>query len=513
MSTLLLSVMTSCIENDIPYARIQPNFTNIVAEGQSRPADIDTVNRSVMFYLPEEVNIAEVTIESYSLSVGAQVVGDTLLRPFDLSSSKTVTLRLYQDYQWTLSAKQNIERFFSVAGQIGQSTIDVPGRRVVAYVSENADLTKIYVESIKLGPNGSTMSLELENQYVDFSQPLSVDLIVYGKVQHWTIYIETTEAIITTQRVDAWTNVAWVYGQVEAGREVAVEYRKKGDSEWQIAPNEWLTIDGGSFCSRLIHLSATTEYETRTVSGENYGEVLSFTTGGVRQLPNSNFDEWWLNDKIWSPWPKDGEKYWDTGNKGATTLGPSNTIPTTDTPTGSGMAAMLQTKFVGIGALGKLAAGNIFVGEYVRTDGTNGILSMGRDFNLRPTKLRGFMKYATAPISSVTAGFENIKGQPDTCIIWLALIDTPQPFEIRTNPNNRNLFDPEANYVIAYGKLEVSNNVENYVPFEINIDYKSTEREPRYILVTASASKYGDYFTGGNGAVLCIDDFELMYDY
>jgi hypothetical protein len=33
-----------------------------------------------------------------------------------------------------------------------------------------------------------------------------------------------------------------------------------------------------------------------------------------------------------------------------------------------------------------------------------------------------------------------------------------------------------------------------------------------YIILVASSSKYGDYFTGGDGSVMYIDDFELVYD-
>ena len=35
------------------------------------------------------------------------------------------------------------------------------------------------------------------------------------------------------------------------------------------------------------------------------------------------------------------------------------------------------------------------------------------------------------------------------------------------------------------------------VPFQFELKYKSTSRVPKYILVTASASMYGDFFTGG----------------
>jgi hypothetical protein len=149
----------------------------------------------------------------------------------------------------------------------------------------------------------------------------------------------------------------------------------------------------------------------------------------------------------------------------------------------------------------------------VATDGTNGILSFGHEFTQRPTRVRGYLKYQTAPISSTASGFEDLKGQPDTCIVWCALIDQDSPFEIRTRPSNRQLFDPDGSYVVGYGKIEFGHDVDSYTKFEFTIDYNSTSRVPKYILLTASASKYGDYFVGGDGAVLYLDELELLYDY
>lgn len=97
--------------------------------------------------------------------------------------------------------------------------------------------------------------------------------------------------------------------------------------------------------------------------------------------------------------------------------------------------------------------------------------------------------------------------------MWSALIDSAEPFEIRTNPKNRQLFDPNGAEVVAYGNIQYGRNVDNYIEFEIEYDYKSTQRVPNYILIVGSASKYGDYFTGGNGSVLYLDDLELLYDY
>ena len=230
-------------------------------------------------------------------------------------------------------------------------------------------------------------------------------------------------------------------------------------------------------------------------------------------MPNLGFDDWWLDGKVWNPWAEGDEQYWDTGNKGATTLGNSNSVPTTDTATGSGKAAMLETKFVGIGVVGKLAAGNIFTGKYVATDGTNGILSFGREYKERPTKLKGKLRYNCVSISHASSGFENLKGQPDTCIVWVALSDSNEPYTIKTNPKTLQLFDPKDPTVIAYGYTQYGESVPNYIPFEVEFKYNSTQRIPNYIVLVASASKYGDYFTGGNGSILYVDDMELVFDY
>ncbi len=513
--SMLLAVlaMTSCLNNDIPYPHIQPNFVTFEAEGQSRSAVIDTVNRTVTVYLPENVDIYNVNISNYSISDNSEVVDNALSKPLDLSESAVVQLRNYYDWDWTISAVQSIERYFTVDGQIGSSVIDIPARRVIAYVNEAMDLNNLRVLTCKLGVDGGTENPSLAGQTVDFSHSVQVVVTNYGRREVWTIYVDTTEATVTTSRVDAWTNVAWVYGEAEAGAENTVQYRIAGDTDWTTVPDSWLTHNGGSFYARLIHLSPGTTYEARAVSGSDVGAAIEFTTGTEQQVSNSSFDDWWLNGKVWNPWAENGTPWWDTGNKGATTLGPSNTQPTSDTATGSGQAAKLETKFVGVGLLGKLAAGNIFVGSYVATDGTNGILSFGHEFTQRPTRVRGYLKYQTAPISSTASGFEDLKGQPDTCIVWCALIDQDSPFEIRTRPSNRQLFDSNGSYVVGYGKIEFGHDVDSYTKFEFTIDYNSTSRVPKYILLTASASKYGDYFVGGDGAVLYLDELELLYDY
>lgn len=507
------AAVSGCIDNNVPYPRIQPNFLSFEVENSYRATSIDTLSRKMTVYLNDVADIQNVNVMSYSITDGASVVGDALAGGMDLTSPVSVTLRLYQDYVWTITAVQNIERYFTIASQIGTSAVDAGAHRVIAYVPMSVDLKQVKVQTIRLGGSTSVMTPDLTGQTVDFSQPVTVEVTEFGRSENWTIYVEQTESNVTTERVDAWTCVAWLYGVAQVGKENGFEYRRADDTEWSKVPAEWVTHNGGSFTGRLIHLSPETAYVARACSDDETGNEIEFVTTGSATIPNASLDEWWLSGKIWNPWLEGGNQYWDTGNKGATTLGDSNSVPTDDTSTGTGKAAMLQTKFVGIASVGKLAAGNLFTGKYVRTDGTNGVLSFGREFSGRPTKIKGYLKYKSATISHATESFTRLKGQPDTCIVWTALADWNTPFEIRTKPSDRQLFDENDPQVIAYGKVQYGEDVPEYIPFEIELDYRTTQRVPRYIVIVASASKYGDYFTGGDGSVLYVDDLSLEYDY
>ncbi len=510
---LLAFVATACIKNDIPYPVIQANITSIAAEGQSATAEIDSTDRVVTLFFPEDANIYGVKISSYSLTPKASVSVGSLDDPLDLSSDYKLTISLYQDYEWTITASQNIERSFAVEGQIGAAVIDADAHTVSATVNKHVDISKVSVTECKIAPSSASVSPDLSGKLVDFSKPVTVSVDNYGHKEEWIITVSVSETVVATVSADGWTCVGWVYGEAQAGKDNGVQYRIKGDTEWIDVPKSWITHTGGDFCARITGLMPSTSYETRAVSEGNFGEVLEFTTGEIVQMPNSSFEDWWLDGKVWCPWEEGGMPFWGTGNKGAATLGQSNSVPTDDTVDGEGRAAKLETRFVGIGMFGKLAAGNIFAGSYVRTDGTNGVLSFGREFTQRPTRLTGYMKYQTAPISSTTTGYEDLKGRPDTCTVWIALVDLPEPLEIRTNPKDQQLFDENAPYVIAYGRVQSGSDIPEYSPFDIELVYRSTSRVPTYIMCAGSASKYGDFFTGGNGAVLYLDDLKLEYDY
>ncbi len=132
---------------------------------------------------------------------------------------------------------------------------------------------------------------------------------------------------------------------------------------------------------------------------------------------------------------------------------------------------------------------------------------------VRPTKLRGYYQYTTGPIDYTNKEMTDLKGQPDTCSIYIAMTDWTAPYEIRTNPSNRQLFDKNASYVIGYGELERATSMDAYEEFEIELKYRSTSIMPSFIMITCASSKYGDYFTGSTSSVLYVDQLSLDYDY
>lgn len=517
ISLLLLSVAGGCIKNDLPYPRIQQNITSIQASGESRAAAIDSADLTATVYLNEVTDIRNVSFSDFTVSDGGSADPDLSQGTYDLSSPIVVSITRYQTYQWLVKAVQDIERYFTIEGQIGETVIDAVGRRIIVSVPQSLDLHKLIVTSIKLGPAGiTTMTPDIRTGEFDFSQPVRVEVSAHGRAEEWTIYVEKVETLVNTTSVDPWSCVVWAYGSCPSDMTGAFQYKKSGDPDWKDVPQNFVTQTQGAFSCYIPHLEPLTDYVVRAVSGDNAGNEVTVTTASTEDIPDGSFDQWWLkNDKIWCPWNESGVQYWDTGNMGAATLGQSNVVPTDYTPSGSGQAAELNTRFVGIAGIGKLAAGSIYTGTFVKVDGTNGILGFGRPFTLRPTKLRGYYQYKTADISHSNREepYVSMIGRPDTCHIYVALTDWNAPYEIRTNANNRQLFNKDADYIIGYGDLQFSGTMDGYQPFEIEIKYRSTSRVPSYVLITAAASKYGDFFTGGNGAVLYVDEFSFDYDY
>lgn len=509
-------ILGSCIKNDIPYPRIPQMILSIAAEGQLKEAYIDSIAFEVDLYLEEQTDIRKVHFDEFTVSPGATSSVNLLEGSYDLSAPLFLTLSLYQEYDWEIIAHQTITRYFTVTGEIGESVIDPVAHRVVVNVPEGTDLKNLDLTAIKLGPEGiTTMTPEILPGPLDLSYPLRVEVTAHGRTEIWTIYAEVLETVVSTSSVDAWSKVVWAYGVGPADVANGFEYRRTDSSEWIAVPQKDVIQDQGNFSACIKHLEPLTEYAVRAISGADIGNEIKVTTQATADIPDGDFEQWsQTSEGMWQPWAEGSAPYWDTGNQGSWKMRTNLTTPSDHVPPGlGGKSARCETKFVSFLGIGKLGSGSIFTGNYLRTDGTDGVLAFGRPWTLRPTRLKGYYQYNAAIIDRTTDAYQSLKGRPDTCHIYVALADWSAPFEIRTKASDRQLFDRNMTSVIAYGELVVSAEMTAYKPFEIELKYKDTGRIPTYLQITCTSSKLGDFFTGGAGSVLYVDQFSFDYDY
>lgn len=539
----ILAIASCAIENDIPYPIVDGSILDIIVEGQcaaegssSSQATIDKNSYTVKLYVDDTVDLHNLRITKLTVSNDATLLIDSTVcnnyakfptvgfgsldeipissdTRVDFSNTVKMTLRTYQDYDWKITVEQIVKRSVVMENQIGNAIIDAINRNVIVYVSKDQRLDQIKVTTFDLGgEHGTVYPDPTAEAYYDFSQPRTF-YVAQGWEETsstWTVYVYQTEESASGE-VSVFTRAtsATLSGSVQSGKEPVIEYKKTTDSDWTTQPSSSIEISGTNYTTLLQQLTPGTEYECRvSIDGTTVGSQ-NFSTAPATPLTDGSFDNWNQDGKLWNPWPTGGTSFWDTGNKGAVTISDSNSIPTDETCNGSGLAASLESKYLVL----KFAAGNIFTGSYVKTVGTNGVLSFGRPFTSFPSKLRINYKYTSATIDKVGEdALSYLKGRPDSCHIYIALTDWDEPREIRTRPSERQLFDKTDSKIIAYAELVQGSSTSTYQQKDLVLDYRYTNRTPKYIVVVATASKYGDYFTGGVGSKLWLDNFELIYE-
>ena len=215
--------------------------------------------------------------------------------------------------------------------------------------------------------------------------------------------------------------------------------------------------------------------------------------------------------------PGTGERtFWDSGNAGAAAANNVLTEKSTDMVKSGTYSAKLTSKLCGMLGFNKFAAGNLFAGTYVKTDGTDGVLSFGREYDgSHPTKMRVHVNYRPAPGSGEGANSSYIgNGVSDQAQIYVAL--STEPVSIETKKAAK-LFNKDDACILAYGERTFDTAFgpdgaleQVDIPFEYYEKAKTTGA--KYLIIVCSASKFGDYFSGGPGSVMYLDDFELVYE-
>lgn len=558
---LLVLLLASCaIENDIPYPVVNGSITDIRVEGQRPPegssdtsAIIDAASKTVTLYVNDAVNISKLKITRLVVNPkDAEILIDSALCdnpdkfPFsgfasldsipmssntrvDFTNPVNFTIKTYQEYIWQVKVLQIIDRNIDVEGLIDYS-IDENGEDasiLTLYVNkEGHDLKNINITALDLGGSNGKVIPD-PTTIKDFTSPQEfVVQSSWGELRRWIVYvrlIDDEDGSSTPSTgdltVNAWSKHVFLEGKT-TDSSCSFEYVEQGGSSWKKVS---ATVSGETASAKIEGLKPATSYQCRLVnaSGNVLGES-TFTTESATELYNGSFDDWYKSDKTWYPVAQaDFSKgsFWDTSNPGTTqgagaivninpTQGNSSVVHTN-----GGKSAELRSQYVV-----KFAAASLYSGSFGGLVGLNGAkINFGQPFDSRPTSLHGFFQYAPANVSQVGKDQPSgtvSKGDPDVCSIYIALskkvltidnTDLNTFIQYKTDPN-----------VIAYGELPISQCVStngSWKEFTIDLEYKTQEKpSDMYIIVVASASKYGDYFTGGDGSVLYLDDFELIYD-
>ena len=363
-------------------------------------------------------------------------------------------------------------------------------------LTANIDMTK-FISTLKMGDYPLTIALiDAKNHYT------TADILLR--------IVSSVEAEVTS--VTPWAKFAilkgkWYSDTVPAG--LKFQYKKSSDTDWSDFTGE-LKMDGNYFSAELYALEASTSYQVRAVTDKDKEtKVISFSTGGAEDIHNLSFDNWNQSGKVWNP-NASGYSVWDSANPGTgSLLGINSTTPEESdlAVSGSGKKA---AKLESTTAVGQFVAGNIYIGKFGGVAGLGAYLDWGLNFTSRPVALKGYFKYAPKAIDKTKDPYSSLMGQMDNCSIKIYLTDWTNMFRLNTSTGTF-LSDDDPS-IIAMGDLHTDETTGGYVQFTIPIQYRNTTKIPSMVVIAAAASRLGDYFTGGVGSVLYLDEFSLEYD-
>lgn len=523
-SLLLTGAVAGCIKNDIPYPRRLGKITAFEVSGQIGEAVIDSTARTVAVEVADTVDLAQVRLVRFEMpdnTVSDPSPDDVSV--LDLSEPMEFVLTTWPDqhYTWTVSATQTMERYIRVENQVRETQFNSYERQAVVYVSTDQPKDSIVITEMKLGPTGSVITPDFTTVH-DFTSPQEFTTTYGDESEVWTVWVMQVEETLHTQDADAWAQFAYLYGTVpEGSASPGFRWRRAGSDQWQEVDQSSVTVSGTNVSALLTGLDAGTEYVYKIYSDVQEGAEVTFTTEQAAQMPNMGFDAWNTTGGVVYPNADQNENFWwDSGNTGAKLGGKTPTSQETSFVAVSGegkSAARLET----VNAIIAMAGGNVFSGHFGSVQGLGAEVFFGRPFESRPLTLSGYYSYEPVTIDNVKppSGVElpfdesTIAGQSDRCHIFVYVTAWDGPYRVNTTEHRYlDINDPD---VLGYGELidEVGTGGE-YKQFTINIKYRESNRnvKPTYCAVVAVASQYADYFTGGIGSLMYVDEFSFGYD-
>lgn len=347
-----------------------------------------------------------------------------------------------------------------------------------------------------------------------------------GKVQTKNIKFVVTTAFASPV-LTPWANFVYVRGNWLSSNvptSIKVQYKKSSSSNWvDFVAQDALQYEVNT-STKTIHaficgLDGGTRYDVRLTADSDQSSHTSATTEGVAYLPNMGFDDWVQSGDIWYPNASTSNMIWDTANGGTSTIGKYPTEKTTDAVEGN--AVKMTSLYIDATVLRTFAAGNVYTGQFskaiISLTNPGAELDWGVPFIGRPLALTGYYKYSPKAIDKNCniknpSKYNEYLNKQDKCQIQVGLFEWSAPFHVNTQTGAMVDFTTKNKTVVAYAKYESDESVPSYKEFVVPFDYRKVGNIPSYVIVTACSSYLGDYFVGGNGSTLYVDEFDFIYD-
>ena len=377
------------------------------------------------------------------------------------------------------------------------------------------------------------------------SSNINVSIDDATKTYTYTIGVPVTSTSTLIASANAWSTFAYLTAEIPSFADVfdqsklEFQYKAYDAAEWNKVTTS-ITVEekDKKFSTTLIDLTPVTAYQYRLYYNDGSDEgitsnIVDFTTEEATQLPNANFDDWYCRTgtyilKSTEVWYACSENYyttygtfWDSSNpgtgEGAAVLVSSPLNPTqgvsTPVHTPGGKSAQLKSAVTS----GYIAAASIYSGTFGKITGIpDAEINFGQPFTSRPIALKGYYQYTPQVINYVERqpeGVTIVKNETmDECSIYIAL--AKKTYVINNGDESTYIDFANDDNIIAYGELPSGTATSNtgFTEFNIPLKYKNLTDKPTHIILVCSASKYGDYMTGGEGSTMYLDDFELIYD-
>jgi len=408
-----------------------------------------------------------------------------------------------------------------------------------------ADGSETFTKSGEIAAVEQGKKYAMNLKYTEHNGSLSFDLTVDTSTVEYDdqIFFEPVSTGLAASSIyEIWAAHATVHADVDEGEygteNIFFEYRPAASQgEWsRTAANR---DSEGMYSATLTGLTPATEYEYRLLVPDPQtkeptvaGSSLTFTTEAAPTIPNGGFEAVSKNESseyysFYDPSSSivaNQTKWWDSGNAGSTYSISTTTITDPDTSNfkeGSQSVRLHSANVMGL----KFAAGNIFCGEFAGVSGLDGKVNFGRPFTGRPTALRFWVKYIGGKVDNAGGpeGSELTTNDFDKGQIKFALgtWDNKKYGGSATCPVQVYTADKETFWqidsiegTIAYADivLQGDGSESEWQQVTLTLDYKDEATIPKYIIISAAASMYGDYFAGSSSSQLWLDGMELIYE-